>query len=129
MMRDYGMNLGIAFQLIDDVLDFTSSEDVLGKPAGADLIEGKISLPLILLLQREPDMRLQIQTIINDGGYERVARKSLLKVLADTGTLALAQERAIEYAEAARASLNGLVPSAHSAALAAISAYITIRDR
>jgi octaprenyl-diphosphate synthase len=129
MMRDYGMNLGIAFQLIDDVLDFTSSEDVLGKPAGADLIEGKISLPLILLLQRQPDMRLQIQTIINDGGYERVARKSLLKVLADTGTLALAQERAIEYAEAARASLNGLVPSAHSAALAAISAYITIRDR
>src|SRR3954464_9090296 len=59
MMRDYGMNLGIAFQLIDDVLDFTSSEDVLGKPAGADLIEGKISLPLILLLQREPEMRLQ----------------------------------------------------------------------
>jgi octaprenyl-diphosphate synthase len=129
MLRDYGMNLGIAFQLIDDVLDFTSSEDVLGKPAGADLIEGKISLPLILLLQREPEMRLQIQTIINDGGYERVARKSLLQVLAETGTLALAQERAIEYAEAARASLNGLAPSAHSAALAAISAYITIRDR
>ena len=45
MMRDYGMNLGIAFQLIDDLLDFTSSEHVLGKPAGADLIEGKISLP------------------------------------------------------------------------------------
>src|SRR3954467_9787258 len=85
-LRDYGMNLGIAFQLIDDLLDFTSSEDVLGKPAGADLIEGKISLPLILLLQRVPEMRLQIQTIINDGGYERVARTSLLKVLAETGT-------------------------------------------
>ena len=50
MLRDYGMNLGIAFQLIDDLLDFTSSQDVLGKPAGADLVEGKVSLPLIFLL-------------------------------------------------------------------------------
>src|SRR5947199_8446067 len=48
MLRDYGMNLGVAFQLIDDLLDFTSSQDILGKPAGADLIEGKVSLPLIL---------------------------------------------------------------------------------
>src|SRR3954471_12590120 len=128
-MRDYGMNLGIAFQLIDDLLDFTSTEDVLGKPAGADLIEGKISLPLILLLQREPEMRLQVQTVINDGGYECVPRQSLLKVLAGTGALGLAHARAIEYAEAAQASLDGLVPSAHSAALAAISSYITIRDR
>src|SRR5215831_1099803 len=69
MMRDYGMNLGIAFQLIDDLLDFTSTEHVLGKPAGADLIEGKISLPLILLLQRDPALRLQVQTVVNEGGY------------------------------------------------------------
>src|SRR6266478_4674512 len=71
MLRDYGMNLGIAFQLVDDLLDFTGCEDVLGKPAGADLIEGKISLPLIFLLQREPEMRLAIQTVINDADYER----------------------------------------------------------
>src|SRR5436190_317299 len=129
MMRDYGMNLGIAFQLIDDVLDFTSTEDVLGKPAGADLIEGKVSLPLILLLDREPEMRLQIQTIINDGGYQRVARQSLLDVLAETGALALAHERAIEYAATARASLDGLKPSVHADALGAISSYITARDR
>src|SRR5499427_7240604 len=65
-LRDYGMNLGIAFQLVDDLLDFVSSETVLGKPAGADLLEGKISLPLILLLQREPGLRPQIQTVINE---------------------------------------------------------------
>lgn len=129
MMRDYGMNLGMAFQLIDDVLDFTSTEEVLGKPAGADLIEGKLSLPLILLLQRRPDMRLQVQTIINDGGYQRVARQSLLDVLAETGALADAHERAIEYATAARASLDGLASSPHAGALAAISSYITARDR
>src|SRR5438874_2456967 len=53
MLRDYGMNLGIAFQLVDDLLDFVSSEEVLGKPAGADLLEGKVSLPLIFLLDRK----------------------------------------------------------------------------
>src|SRR5213593_235742 len=106
MMRDYGMNLGVAFQLIDDLLDFTSSEDVLGKPAGADLVDGKISLPLILLLQRQPEMRLQIQTVISESGYHSVSRQSLLDALAGTGALALARERAIDYAAAARASLN-----------------------
>jgi octaprenyl-diphosphate synthase len=129
LMRDYGMNLGTAFQLIDDVLDFTSSESVLGKPAGADLVEGKISLPLILLLQQQPEMRLQIQTVISDGSYERVSRQSLLDALSETGALALAHERAIEYAEAARASLDGLNRSIYAEVLSAIPSYITERDR
>src|ERR1043166_1920059 len=81
MLRDYGMNLGVAFQLIDDLLDFTSSQDVLGKPAGADLLEGKISLPLILFLQPQPEMPLPIQTVISEGGYQNVSRRSLLEAL------------------------------------------------
>src|ERR1700694_3991901 len=81
MLRDYGMNLGIAFQLVDDLLDATSSEDVLGKPAGADLLEGKVALPLIFLLQREPEMRSAIQTVINKAGYESFSRPALLEAL------------------------------------------------
>src|SRR6266513_2670810 len=81
LLRDYGMNLGIAFQLVDDLLDFTSSEEILGKPAGADLLEGKVSLPLIFLLQRNPDVRAAIQTVIADGSYARVSRDSLLASL------------------------------------------------
>src|SRR3989449_6812024 len=81
LLRDYGMNLGVAFQLVDDLLDFTGSEDVLGKPAGADLIEGKVSLPLIFLLHREPEMRVAIQTVSNDAGCERVSRGQLLRAL------------------------------------------------
>lgn len=50
LLRDYGMNLGTAFQLVDDLLNFTGTEEVLGKPAGADLLKGKVSLPLIFLL-------------------------------------------------------------------------------
>jgi octaprenyl-diphosphate synthase len=128
MMRDYGMNLGIAFQLIDDLLDFTSSEHVLGKPAGADLIEGKISLPLILLLQRDPALRPQVQSVINDGGYTSVSRQSLVDALEQAGALALTQERAIEYAAAARAALDGCNGSIHTAILRAIPAYCIDRD-
>src|SRR5881227_3473681 len=68
LLRDYGMNLGVAFQLVDDLLDFTGNEEALGKPAGADLLEGKVSLPLIFLLQREPELRAAIQTVISEGG-------------------------------------------------------------
>jgi len=129
MLRDYGMNLGVAFQLIDDLLDFTSTEEVLGKPAGADLVEGKVSLPLILLLQRQPEMRLQIQTVISEAAYHSVSRQTLLDALEGTGALALARERAIDYAEAAQASLNGFDHSPYAKALAAIPAYIIERDR
>src|SRR5205809_1565774 len=129
MMRDYGMNLGVAFQLIDDLLDFTSSQDILGKPAGADLIEGKVSLPLILLLQREPEMRSPVQTVISEGGYQTVSRQSLVDALERTGALALTQQRAIEYAEGARAALDGLNGSIHTQALRAIPTYCIDRDR
>jgi octaprenyl-diphosphate synthase len=128
-LRDYGMNLGVAFQLVDDLLDFTGTDDVLGKPAGADLVEGKVSLPLILLLQREPEMRGPVQSVISDGGYQTVARKMILEALERTGALHMAKERAVEYAEAARASLEGLEPTPHTDALAAIPAYIVERDR
>src|SRR5438034_4291210 len=129
MMRDYGMNLGVAFQLIDDLLDFTSSEDVLGKPAGADLLEGKVSLPLIFLLQREPEMRAVIQIVINEASYERVTRDFLLEALVRTGALQLALERAIEYASAALSALEGLNHSAYAQILSSLPTYIVERDR
>ena len=129
MLRDYGMNLGVAFQLVDDLLDFTSTEDVLGKPAGADLLEAKVSLPLIFLLQREPEMRSVIQTVISEARYESVSREQLLGALERTGALALARDRAVEYAEAASAALDGLNDSVHAEALRSIPTYIVERDR
>ena len=128
-LRDYGMNLGIAFQLVDDLLDFTSTNDVLGKPAGADLVEGKVSLPLIFLLQRDAEMRGLIQSVINDGSYATVTRPVILEALERTGALHLAKERAVEYAEAARSALDGLDSTPHAEALASIPAYIVERDR
>lgn len=127
-MRDYGMNLGVAFQLIDDLLDFTSSEDVLGKPAGADLVEGKVSLPLIFLLQREPEMRGLVQQVISEAGYHSVSRDVLLQAIERTGSLQMTLERAIEYATAALASLEGLSDSVYKDALSSIPGYIVERD-
>jgi octaprenyl-diphosphate synthase len=129
MLRDYGMNLGIAFQLIDDLLDFTSSQDVLGKPAGADLVEGKVSLPLIFLLQHEPHLRPAVQTVISEGGYHSVTREELQSALERTGALQLAQARAIEYAMNAVSALEGLDDSPYAEVLKSIPAYICERDR
>lgn len=129
MLRDYGMNLGVAFQLVDDLLDFTGSEEALGKPAGADLLEGKVSLPLIFLLQRDPGMRSAIQSVISEASYESVSRESLLDALEKTGALQLALQRAIEYALAARSSLEDLPESPYADVLTSIPAYIVERDR
>ncbi len=128
-LRDYGMNLGTAFQLVDDLLDFTGDEQALGKPAGADLVEGKVSLPLIFLLQRHPQLRGDIQTVIADQSYANTPRQTILEALEQTGSLALAKERAVECAEAAVAALNGLNHSPHAQSLASIPAYIVERDR
>ena len=107
----------------------TGNEEALGKPAGADLLEGKISLPLIFLLQREPQRRADVQRVIAEGNYKAVSRESLLNSLESSGALGLAQARAIEYAAAAGKALDGLQDSPYAQALSAIPAYIIERDR
>jgi len=67
-LREYGFNLGLAFQIVDDVLDYMAEEARLGKPIGGDLREGKVTLPIILLLQRTgPDVAAMVQTVVADG--------------------------------------------------------------
>jgi octaprenyl-diphosphate synthase len=128
-LRDYGMNLGTAFQLVDDLLDFTATDEVLGKAAGADLLEGKLTLPLIYLLESEPSMRNDIQLVMRDGDYQKVSRASLLREVERTGALARARERAYEYADAARDALDLLPDSKYCDALRAIPSFIVERDR
>ncbi|PYS53067.1 MAG: polyprenyl synthetase family protein [Acidobacteria bacterium] len=86
-LREYGMNLGTAFQLIDDLLDFTASDEVLGKPAGVDLLEGKLTLPLIYLLDSEPSAREILERVMLERGYEHATRATLLEKVERTGAL------------------------------------------
>jgi octaprenyl-diphosphate synthase len=127
-LRDYGLNLGTAFQLIDDLLDFTVSDDRLGKAAGVDLLEGKLTLPLIYLLESDESARELLQTVIRDGGYTTVPRELLLGAVKKTGALDRAKARANEYAEAARDCLNCLPESEYCDSLRAIPTYVLERD-
>ncbi|HEY0003571.1 MAG TPA: polyprenyl synthetase family protein [Pyrinomonadaceae bacterium] len=128
-LSEYGMNLGTAFQLADDLLDFTATEEVLGKPAGVDLLEGKLTLPLIYLLEKDSSMLRTVQQVMREGSYEQVRRHALLEAVERTGALERAREKAYEYAEAARASLDELPDSKYRDALRALPTYIIERDR
>ncbi|HVF48455.1 MAG TPA: polyprenyl synthetase family protein [Pyrinomonadaceae bacterium] len=128
-LRDYGMNLGTAFQLVDDLLDFTSTDESLGKAAGVDLLEGKVTLPLIYLLARDPAQRAAVQAVMREGSYAELPRHALLEVARATGALEAAHVRASEFAETARRALENLPPSKYRDALQSIPTFILERDR
>jgi len=128
-LREYGMNLGIAFQLADDVLDFVADEDVLGKAAGADLLEGKLTLPLILLVKKEPSVKKDLEQIMQDGDYENVSREVLLEKLETANTIEETRRRAYSYAEKARKNLDVLAKTEYRLALEDIPAYMIERNK
>jgi octaprenyl-diphosphate synthase len=128
-LRDYGLHLGTAFQLIDDVLDFTSSESALGKAAGADLLGGKVTLPLIYLREADSQSRELIQTVLREGKYDSVQQQDLHEALQRTGALQHARARANQYAEEACAALEILPESDYCDSLRALPTYILDRDR
>ncbi|HEX6045168.1 MAG TPA: polyprenyl synthetase family protein [Pyrinomonadaceae bacterium] len=128
-LRDYGLNLGTAFQLTDDLLDFTSSDEALGKAAGADLLGGKVTLPLIYLIAADPSTLPMVQRVLLDGSYETVAQEELREALARNGALEKARSMADEYAETARAALDDLPDSEYCDSLRALPTYVLMRDR
>jgi octaprenyl-diphosphate synthase len=128
-LRDYGLNLGTAFQLTDDLLDFTSSDEALGKAAGADLLGGKVTLPLIYLRDAEPGTLETIQTVLREEKYGTVQPQRLFEAMAQTGALEKARIRTHEYAADARNALDKLPDSEYCDSLRALPTYILDRDR
>lgn len=127
-LRDYGMNLGIAFQLADDLLDFTSTDDALGKAAGADLLEGKITLPLILLMNSEPTIKAKLEDIMFAGSYGESSREMLTQKLDEHKTLDKIRLTALSYAEKARKNLEVLPKSEYRSALEEIPNFVIGRN-
>jgi octaprenyl-diphosphate synthase len=108
-LERYGRALGTCFQLVDDLLDFTASERELGKPVLGDLIDGKLTLPLILLLPRvESSARQAITRVLEDCGFDRTSSDEILELVAREGTLEEAAEIAAAWADSAREALAGL---------------------
>ena len=128
-LSDYGMNLGMAFQLTDDLLDFTSTDDALGKSAGVDLLGGKVTLPLIYLIASEGSAQEMVQTVMAEASYDSMPRQKLLHAVESVGAIERARARGDEYAAAARAALDDLADSEYCESLKAIPTYVLDRDR
>jgi octaprenyl-diphosphate synthase len=129
-LRDYGFNLGIAFQLVDDLLDYTADQTALGKPIGGDLREGKVTLPVIGLLQRGgEDADQLIRTIVRERAVSPEQWRELLALLREHRATDLAYDRAVEYANRAKGCLAGFPPSRERDALMALPDYVLARDR
>jgi octaprenyl-diphosphate synthase len=130
-LREYGFNLGIAFQIVDDVLDYMADERALGKPLGGDLREGKVTLPVILLLQRTgPDVAAQVQEIATTGQVTPEAWRGIKELLARHGAVDAAYERAVLHSARAKEHLLGAFePSTERDGLIALADYVLNRDR
>jgi len=102
----YGHDLGMAFQIVDDVLDLTASEDVLGKPVASDLREGKVTMAVIHALERcTPEERAKIETILRDRAFNGVTHAQILDILQRYGSLEAATAEAVRYAESAQKAI------------------------
>ena len=109
-LGEYGRNLGLAFQIVDDVLDLTATEEVLGKPVASDLREGKATLAVIHALERGTGAdREAIRTVLADRSFDRVSHPQIIEILRRHGSIDYAMDTACAYAEAARLRIADLL--------------------
>lgn len=129
-LGSYGRNLGMAFQIVDDVLDLTASEDVLGKPVASDLREGKATMAVIHAAQHcTPDERAKIETILRDRAFNGVTHEQILNILTRYGSLDYAMARAAEYAETARKAICTFPDSEIKRALLWAPEFVVAREK
>ena len=130
-LREYGFNLGMAFQIVDDLLDFTGDAEAVGKPIASDLREGKVTLPLIHLQQH--DRSGTGQRIVRDVIAARNATPEqwhdLLRCLKEHASIDYAYRRAVEFTERAKKPLYAFPPGSERDALLALPDYVLARDR
>ena len=129
-LRDYGFHLGMAFQLIDDLLDYTADEAVLGKPVGEDLRAGKVTLPIICLLQRaDGAARDLVRGIVNGPEVSADRWREIRRLLREHRALDYAYGKAADHASTAKRYLDVFPPTREREALLALPDYVLARDR
>src|SRR5262249_43407394 len=123
--------VGMRFQLVDDLLDFTGDAEAVGKPIGSDLREGKVTLPLIHLQHHERggDARQIVQETIATRGITTERWHELLRHLKEHASIDYAYRRAEDFAERAKKPLYAFPPSSERDALLALPDYVLSRDR
>ena len=127
---DYGLNIGMAFQLVDDLLDFTGEEDALGKPVGGDLREGKMTLPVIhLLASNDARAELLIRKIVKERNASVDEWRELRNLLAQHRSIDYASRVATDFVARAKDALQIFPASAERDALMYLPDYVLSRDR
>lgn len=128
-LGEFAWNLGIAFQLVDDVLDFTSHEKVLGKPVGSDLREGKVTLPLIYALEDAgAEARQLVEDVLKDENYDRVPFTKILGLIERQRGFDRVRDRAQAFTDKARSIILEFPESPYQRALTALTELVTDRD-
>ncbi|MDD2721262.1 MAG: octaprenyl diphosphate synthase [Gallionella sp.] len=123
----YGMHLGTAFQLVDDVLDYSADESETGKHLGDDLAEGKPTLPLIYAMQHgTPDQAAVVREAIEQGDVSKFA--DVLQIIHDTGALAFTRQQAMREVELACAAIAHLADSKYKVCLVELAHFAATRQ-
>ncbi|HLM98494.1 MAG TPA: polyprenyl synthetase family protein [Bryobacteraceae bacterium] len=128
-LGEYAWNLGMAFQLVDDVLDFTAREKTLGKPVGGDLREGKVTLPLVYALEcTSPEERRAVERVLADRHYDNVPFRQILALVERYQGIERVRERAQAFTDKARQVIAEFPESPYQRALYGITELVTERD-
>ncbi len=128
-LAEYGRFSGLAFQLVDDMLDFTASPSQLGKPVLSDLKEGKVTLPLIYALESDGAAgRRLVAKVLEEKGFRTVRPEQITTLVHETGALDRARTLALDFAERAKASLNGKSNTEYGRALQSVPDFILSRE-
>jgi octaprenyl-diphosphate synthase len=128
-LADYGRYAGLAFQLVDDLLDFTASSEQLGKPVLSDLKEGKVTLPLIYAMENgHREARKLIARVLEEKEFGSVRPETIVSLVRDSGALDRARSQAHEYARRAKACIDGGGDSDYARALLTLPDFILERE-
>lgn len=128
--HDYGLNLGIAFQLVDDALDYVSPAEVTGKPSGGDLREGKITMPLIAYLESlEPAEREGVMNAFTAGTLEDAEIQHICTEVENQGLVAATLDEAERYVALARKALEAFPDGREKGIMVSVLDYVVRRDR
>jgi octaprenyl-diphosphate synthase len=128
-LAEYGRYSGLAFQLVDDVLDFTASAEQLGKPVLSDLKEGKVTLPLIYAMENgHRDARELVARVLEEKEFDSVRPETIVALVQESGALERARNLAHDYARRAKACLNGHGDSEYARALRTLPDFILERE-
>jgi octaprenyl-diphosphate synthase len=129
-LADYGRYAGVAFQLVDDLLDFTASPAQLGKPVLSDLKEGKVTLPLIYALESDGSAgRRLVRAVLEEKGFHSVRAEEISALVRESDALERTRLLAHDYAHRAKACLNGRAETEYGRALFAVPDFILDRQQ